>query len=259
MEKQRSKKEYGFVRPQIGISDHIFGAVELGAVLKPDGQWDDFLPTYEPQAEKYETYGCTVWGTQNALEILHKFLFKNEINADERYNYNCIAIEPPGSDPHKAAQSIKNEGLTFGLLPVTETYEEFCTPRPMEVKYEVQGAKFTEQYSFRHQWVLQGKESKETRIAWMKDALRYSPLGVSVSAWYEKDGVYVDNGQPNNHWCVCYGWIDKDWKIFDSYDHSIKVYSFDSKITFAKRYSLEKITKRYNWFVRLLQSIFFVK
>jgi hypothetical protein len=76
----------------------------------------------------------------------------------------------------------------------------------------------------------------------MKEALKYSPLGVSVTAWYEEDGVYVDRGQLNNHWCVCYGYIEDEgetyWKIFDSYDHSTKMLHPDHNISFCKRYSL---------------------
>lgn len=256
-----NNKQYGFKRPLITPDQHIFGADFGWNVQKQDGQYDDFLPLYEPQAEIYETFGCTGWGTENALEILHKLLFGIEPNYSERFIYILAGINLEGGDPHIVAETIRKQGLiNQELLPITETYEKFCQPKPMEEKYLTEGKKWLDNYNFRHDWVLQGKETKENRMLEIKEALKFSPLGVSVSAWQEKDGVYFDGGLPNNHWCVCYGWTDKGWKIFDSYDHSKKIYSFDAEISFAKRYKLEKKTflpeKKGNWLTDLIISFF---
>lgn len=254
-------QKYGFKRPEITPDQHIFGVALDWKIQKEDGQWDEFLPLYEPQAENYETSGCTVWGTENALEILHKFLFKIEPNYSERFIAILAGITLEGGDPHTVAETIRKQGLiNQELLPIPETYEEFCQPNPMEERFLAKGKKWLDDYSFRHDWVLQGKETKENRISAIKEALKYSPLGVSVSAWQEEGGVYVDGGRPNNHLCVCFGWTDNGWKIFDSYNHSIKIYSYDSEISFAKRYKLEKKTfypeKQGNWLVDLIISFF---
>ena len=253
-------QNYGFKRPEITPDQHIFGSSLDWKIQKEDGQWDEFLPLYEPQAENYETSGCTCWGTENALEILHKYLFKTEPNYSERFLYILAGITLEGGDPHTVAETIRHQGLiNQELLSIPETYEEFCQPNPMEEKFLAEGKNWLDDYSFRHDWVLQGKETKENRIIAIKEALKYSPLGVSVSAWQEENGIYFDGGRPNNHWCCAFGWTDKGWKIFDSYNHSIKIYSFDSEISFAKRYKLEKKTfypeKETNWLIDLIKSL----
>lgn len=241
-------KDYGFTRPSIDSTHFVLGAVQSldKNILQPDGQWDAFLPTYEPQFENgFDTYGCTVWGTQNALETLYKRLYGVEINADERYTYNCAELLPPGGDPHQVAESIRKQGLTFGLLLTTPTLEDFCLPRPMTDEYLRIGKKWLSKHTVGHEWVIYGDRSKKERVQLMKEALTYSPLGASVSAWYDVDGLYEDRGQLNNHWCMIYGYMEADgetyFKVFDSYDHSLKLLHCDHEISFVKRYSLSLV------------------
>jgi hypothetical protein len=239
-------KNYGFVAPVIESHHYVLGgAVSLpGLILQPSRQWDAFLPKYEPQfGDGWDTHGCTVWGTQNAIEILEKRLFGHDKDYSERYNYIIIGIRPPGSDPHLVAESIRKVGLVDnGLLPLTKTYEDFVQPSPMTRSILLTGMNYLKYRNFGHEWVFTGDMDKQKKINLMMDALQYSPLGVSVSAWFQDtDGIFRDHGQPNGHWCVCYGHTDKGWKIFDSYDQSTKVYSYDSEISFCKRYHLTGI------------------
>lgn len=99
------------------------------------------------------------------------------------------------------------------------------------------------------------KLTKEEKTKLIKEHLKYSPLGVSVTAWSEKDGVYVDNGQRNTHWTMLYGWTDKGWKIYDSYAPHRKILSFDHNIEVSKRYSLVLSTRKeqLNIFSKILQ------
>ncbi len=235
-------KQYGFVTPSIDSDHYVLGAFNSlpKIILQPSGQWDEYLPVYEAQADKYETFGCTSWGTLNALEILEKRITGIEQNYSDRYVYNLVPIRSPGADPHVVAETIRNYGLVKNeVMGMTDTYEEFCSPTPMTSGYIKLGSEYP--YKLRHEWVFTNV-SKAVRVPLMKEALQYSPLGVSVTAWNEKDGLYVDNGLPNNHWCVCYGYYEKDgetyFKIFDSYDHSLKVLHPDHTIFYAKRYLL---------------------
>lgn len=167
------------------------------------------------------------------------------MNFSDRFLAKISGTDPyGGNDPNKVAQILRKEGVVFqSRWDVTEdidSVEKFYADIPKNV---LEMAKEDFDYNFGHQWVLTGGETKEQRIELMKDALRYSVLGVAVTAWYEGDGgVYIDRGQRNNHWCVCYGWDDEKqaWKIFDSYDNFRKLYSYDSLISVAKRYTIEK-------------------
>lgn len=225
-------------------------------VLQPDGQWDLFLPAYEPQAEKFETCGCTVWGTQNAIEIYLKRLSGIEHNFSERFNFILNDIACPGSDPHKVCEEIRADGLvSSNVLPMTETLQEFLTPNPMEAEYLLEGQKFP--YMFFHEWVVQGTEPdwKEK----MKEALQYSPLCAAVYAWFPDGEKYMRMGT-DNHWCVIYGYEEgKYWKCFDSYDHSIKHLDWDFWFYYVKRIHMvekKEIVPKDNWLVELIKRFF---
>lgn len=236
------RKDFGFVRPKIDQTHYMLGG--LGSlpktIVQPDGQWGAYLPQYEPQfGGGWDTDGCTVWGTQNAIETLVRKLCGREDNYSERYTYILAGVRPPGGDPHVVAETIRKQGLiSQSELPMTQNFNEFITPDPMLAGYLAKGKNWLNAFVFGHDWVYTKEPAKTDRTILIKEALTYSPVAVSVTAWYEKDGIYVDQGRPNCHWCVCYGWTDKGWKIFDSYDQSLKIYSFDSSIEFAKRYLL---------------------
>lgn len=250
-------KNYGFKLPELKPDHYVLGGQGSlpKIVLREDGQWDDFLPKYEPQFnEHFDSNGCTVWGTQNALEMLLKRLTGQEFNFSERFNYNLARIRPPGADPHRVIESMRANGLIDNdLLPMTDSFEEFVQPDPMTASLLVAGQRFP--YELKHDWVWLGKQTKQKRIKLLQEALKYSPIPVSVTAWHERNGIYVDNGEGNNHWCVCYGWNDRGWKIFDSYDQSQKIASFDHDIFCAKRLLITDKVKNVNAVLDVLKRL----
>ena len=236
-------RNYGLKFEEKDPEAYVLGG--LGAlpriVLEESGQWDRYLPKYEPQYNSlFDSYGCTVWGWQNLIEIMLEQRTGVERNFSERFTYILAKITPPGADPHHVAEVIRNNGLINNdLLPMTSemSFLEFLRPNPMAKELVEEGLTFG--YELKHEYVFQNVLPKEERTKLMKEALRYSPLGVSVTAWYLENGLYVDKGQPNSHWCVLYGWNDKGWLIFDSYDQSTKTLSYDHKIQVCKRAHLE--------------------
>lgn len=247
--------KYGFIPPKI-LSDHyvLGSALSLGQeVIQPDGQWDAYLPTYEVQDDKFETYGCTVWGTENCIETLAKRIYGKEYNFSERYPYILTPVRPPGADPHAVAECIRHLGLVDqSVLPMTGTFEEFISPDPMLDWILRKGKEWIAANDFGHEWLFTTNPNNETRAALFKQALQYSPLGVSVTAWYEGGGVYVDLNLPNTHWCEIYGWEPRGWKVFDSYDHTKKILSYEHHVEYAKRYSLKPRAVKKTWW----QSLF---
>lgn len=224
-------------------------------VLKEDGQWDQWLPVYEAQFnDSFETFGCTVFGTLNAIEMVIKRLTNLEPNYSERFNYIIAKITPPGADPHAVMESIREHGvIKQELLPFTSTMKraEFLQPNPMTKVYLDEGMKFGYEIQHQYLWTADKKLTRDQRMQIMKENLKYSPLPISVTAWIQDDkGLYIDAGQPNTHWCVCFGWNQKNapwynpalpegWKIFDSYDQSVKIVSFDHNFEIGKRIHLE--------------------
>jgi hypothetical protein len=258
---------YGFIEPKLKATHYVLGGFTSlpKTILQPDGQWDKYLPLYEPQAEKYETYGCTVWGTENALEVLESRLTGIEPNYDEKYIYNTVPVRPPGADPHAVCDAIREVGLIPNRT-MPDTFEAFCTPTPPSKDDLTKGGEWLKKWNFGHEWVFTNVD-KKTRVQLMKQALQYSPLGVSVTAWFEEDGIYVDRGLPNTHWCMAYGYTDKIvtvgketitetfWKVFDSYDHSLKILHPDHNIYYCKRYSLEPVVKKDSWLIELIKKV----
>lgn len=232
---------YGLIKEPITPEQHIFGSAAEFPILQPNGQWDDFLPTYEPQFEPgFDTDGCSVWGTQNALEILLYRLTGLKPNYSERYTYILTPVRPPGQNPHVVAESIRKYGLIDqDDLPMAETFADFIQPDPMLTQWLLKGRDWVQTYQMTHEWVWGDTPiSLEEKKVLIMEALKYSPVSVSVTAWNEQDGIFVDLNLPNNHWCVCYGYNDLGWKIFDSYDQTEKIYSFSSNIEMSKKYNI---------------------
>ena len=243
-------ENYGFVEEDVEITeqDYTFGSSLPRTTIQPNGNWEPYLPEFEPQASKYETWSCTSYGGANQIETYMKKVFGSDYNYSDRYNANLAEIKSPGTTPTKTYETFRKKGLIpDAQLPYPNTYEEFITPRPMEQKHIDNGKIWLEQYDYKHEWV-----KSNDMHAIIKHALRYSPIAISVSAWYEQGGMYVDMGVPNNHWCLCFKFDGNSPVVFDSYDSSIKKLHPDHKIKYAKRILITKkakpsLVKRRRW------------
>lgn len=236
--------QYGLIEGIRDAQDYIFGKSTVPRVtFQPDGNWEPYLPKYEPQAENWESNGCTVWGTQNQIETFSKRVYGIEPNYSERYTYLLTPVDPRyGADPQKVYECIRAHGLIDNdLFPVPESQEEFLDTTRITELMRYRGKQWLSRYTLMHEWLW--TQRPDNALELMKQALIMSPLGVSVSAWWQdENGKYVDNGQRNNHWCMCYRIDDEGIHIFDSYDHRKKVLRHDHIIARAKRIWVNKNT-----------------
>jgi len=233
-------RQYGFKRNAVeDVRAYKLGNSPLSQeILNPSGQWDKYLPDSEVQrTPAYETFGCTIYGTENILQILENFHYEEKNEYSERYNYNIAGVNPPGHDPHDAAESFRLSGvIPYDDLPMTKTFAEYKTPRPVPAELISKGKNYA--LELKHQWLWTRSVKKEDRDVLFKHYLLRGPVAVSVTAWWEENGVFVDRGQPNTHWVVIYGWNDLGWKAFDSYAPHQKVISYDHNMECAKQYQL---------------------
>jgi len=235
--------KYGFQKLPIDIEkDHLFGSSRSigGEVLQPDGDWTAFLPEDEFQnLNDIEPYACTSFGTLNAVETLANRLGIKE-NWSDRFLAKISGTDiNHGNNPHTVAEYLRKQGTTLqGLWDVTpdiNTFDKYYSEIPESIK--TMGLQFVAEYSFGHEYV-------NSSLASLKEALKYSPLGISVYAWQMgQDGIYFKpKGCVDIHWCMLYKIEGDVGYIYDSYDNTHKKYRL-SNVEVAKRYTLVKNTK----------------
>lgn len=233
--------KYGYIKDVKTRDNYILGGLSSvpKLILNPSKQWDNFLPDREEQSiNGVETYNCTSFGTTSAIEMIMKKAFSLSVNYSDRASGINAGTYPPGNSPHKVAETIRTRGLVLeNDLPFKDidNVDEYYQPSPLPRELRDKAKLWTSQYDFLHEWV----DEKD-----IKEALMYSPIGVAVHAWVmnSKGQYYKPKGQEDNHWCVIYGFDDvlKCWKIFDSYDNTLKLYTYDSEIESAKRYYIRQ-------------------
>ena len=234
------EKNYGFQEPKERLpEEYVFGSIQ-GSPVCEDGQWDEYLPTFEKQRDdNLETCNCTGFGSTNLIETYLKKAF----GVSENYSDRGVGIQagtyPPGNSPHTVLESIRKNGLIKeGNLPFYgKNVDEYYSPKPLPKYLLEEGLSWLEKWVFKHEWVDGDVDS-------MIEALKYSPLGVGVYAWALDDETfrYVrPKGKPDTHWCVVFGYSKGNfWKVFDSYDQSIKLLDWDFGFKWVKRIYIGK-------------------
>ena len=254
-------KQYGFKPDIIQPEDYVLGGYSklTPEVLQGNGQWDSSLPVKELQQRGgVETMACTVFTSLNALETLYKRKYEVDMNFSDKYTAIMAGITQQGGTPKNAIETIRKksgllleEHMPFGN---PQSWEDFYTPYPSGSTI-AQGLNFLQHYTINYEWVFKNG----VNIDKMKTALKSSPLGVSVCAWKERDGIYYkDIGDTDNHWCLIYGYESgKYWKVFDTYDNTRKKLAWNYNFGLCMRYSITRREprKRY-WFIELLGNIF---
>lgn len=260
MEKQEN---HGFLPDILLEEDYVFGGLKIPTkVLVEDGQWDSFLPEIELQHRNgLETQNCVTYATLNCLEILLKYHNKGNYNKSERYVGVMAGTTIRGNSPQRVIETIRKESglIDEELLPFDKDislWDRYYAPYPMTKKYIRIGKKWLKKYKVRHEWVLINNESGNKQEI-LKQALKYSPLGVSVYAWKWNDiGLYVKDDEKDNHFVTLYGYVDGEfWKVFDHYNDTHKKLEWDYAFNFCKRYYIEKQPLKSNFINRIIQII----
>ena len=242
LEEMQPTKVYGYVPPQPTEKDYVFGGYTKleKIIVNPSKDWSSAYPTFESQLRpSYDSAGCTVYASNNGEEAYLKLVLGKDYDLAERYHYNLVGILPPGADPMKVLQSKHDNGdIPESVMPVTDTFEEFSAPRPVPQKYKTMGKEFP--YTFNYEILWTGGKTKKERIDIIRECLAYSVILVSVTAWNEKNGVYVDGGMRNNHLTMLGREVaGLGFEVFDSYadnaGEATKIISYDHAIEFAVR------------------------
>jgi len=226
--KKNKFKNHGVIPDPRSDEEKKFDWVGIGAdeeVLCPDGQWDDYLPEFEPQFLKWaETYACTNFSSANCLETLLRRKYGIKCNLSDRKSAITSGTQCyRGNYLHRVA----NDWRTTGFLYEEEfpnpteirSCEEYYIPIPQELLDRAKSR--LNEWEITYRWIDTTEEA-------IKEALKYGPLQ-----------VVINNG---THAVMCYGYEGNKAKIYDSYLYYNKpTYLYDiKKITIAMKYNITK-------------------
>ncbi len=212
--------------------------------VNPGGQWMDYTPDGEIQKNNiFDSFGCTMFNTENPIQTYMKKEFGISEEYSERYNGVLSNIRIGfGGSPHTVAESIRKYGLLpYTLLPFDDTITsayKYYSPKPMTQNLIKEGQKWLDRFDFGHEWIWDFSHEN------MKRMLEYSPLGVGVYAWVKnsQDIYYKPSWARDNHWTSIIGYKEGEyWIVYDSYKENgtfIKQLDWNYPFGFAKRYYL---------------------
>ena len=236
----------GYIEPVIKPEDYIYGAGQVpDEIIQSDGQWDNFLPNEEIQVKNFETFGCTVFNANNQIETQERRLYGLKPNYSDRALYIQVGIAPPGTDPQRVYESIRNQGLVNEEDMPWEnlkSLEEYNQPKPLPKNLIDKALSWLFNYVFKHEYLPWTSDWIDKEV--MKEVLKRSVLAVPVQAWAQKGDRYIRIGQ-DTHWTTIYGYVEGAyWKCFDSYPPFQKKLDWDFGFKYAKRIYLRKKTEK---------------
>lgn len=235
---------YGFIPDIENEEDYIFGASVLsGVIVNPIADWTLYLPKKELQdLNNLEPYACVAFTILNCIEILIKKQYGRTENYSDRFLANISDTQSGGNTPKKVADTLRKMGVVMEeVWPVDDTvfsFETYYAEVPSEL-YRI-AKEFNEKYELKYEKVGSNPYS-------ILEALKRSPLGISVTAWHKgADGLfYRPEGSKNNHFTTLISHKkDTYWEVFDSYDQHIKRIPWNTSFDVIRRYYVqERLTK----------------
>jgi len=231
----------GYIEEPIKDTDYIMGASPLiKKVLQEDSNWTPFIPPHEKQRGRTETMACVSFGLLNTLEILAKRKWGEDWNKSDRYT---AKISNTSRNGNLMSRVIDNTRKVYGTVDQTDwennidefTWTEFYAQIPQAVTDK--GKMWLKDYEIGYEGVYAQKQA-------LIEALKFSPLWLAVSAWYERDGVYIRTGNPNH---VCVGILPKPegMVVLDQYEPFIKTVAWDN-IFYPKIVTISKKKQVFN-------------
>lgn len=249
--------KFGFNLDEPSNKDLVFGTSLPYIELQSDGNWESFLPDREFQnLNGVEPYACVTYTVLNAIETLIKRKYGISKNYSDRFLASISGTREGGNSPRTVCDALRKNGVPLqDIWPFNQnvdTFQKYYEEIPEEVK-EI-AKEFLNEWDFKYEVV----PSTNTMISL---ALKTSPLLISVSAWFEKDGIYYrPEGMIDNHATTLFVQSEGRYRrVFDSYDQPcIKDVDWNAMPMQIVRFHIEKLetppSKPY-WFVELFNSL----
>lgn len=239
-----------FIYPEIKKTDYIFGSGQIDApILREDGDFRDFVPGEDEQRKNgVESSECFVKAQQNDVATLQeeKYGLLNSAYAG-RFNALLGGGTPNGGSPLAAAESFRNNGLiNETMLPFDENITSWGDFHSWKGGNEdlcrKAGKLWLTRWNPQYHIVFQKEQPIASKYVLLAEALKYGPVAVSMSAWFEQDGIYIKpEGMTDNHLTLAV-FMDAEGYIYvwDSYSPFLKKIAPNTNFDFAMQWSIDK-------------------
>jgi len=178
---------YGLIEELKELTAYVLGQSKMPYIYYVEnGDWRPYKPTFEHQAPYFETSACTAFTVESQIQYFMKAIY----NEDVDYSENFLALTVPikvgkGVDPQKTYEAVRNSGMIFNNeLRAGKTVSEWSDETRLTKSIQAKGLYWLEKNSFYHEWLWDSPENRPNNyIEILRDALKTSPIGISVSAW----------------------------------------------------------------------------
>ena len=249
-----TKIESNFLYPVIPPTAFKFGsATEVPAeILRPDGDWRDYIPEFELQRKNgVESSACYVEAQQHAIATIIEETFDiPNLNFSARFNALLSCGTPQGGSPIEGGDSIRHDGLINEmLLPFADNITSWESFHSFEGGNETvcrkAGQDWLKSWAMKYDIVAERYGTIEEKFDLLKQALLYSPVPISVTAWWEQDGHYIKPiGMRDNHLCLALHCGDDNVvTVLDTYEPFIKKLAPNFPSEFMMRWTVTKNEK----------------
>lgn len=246
-----TKVPTNFIYPKITPHHYRFGSGDVEReILRSDGDWREYTPDGELQERHgIESSACFIEAQQHAIATLQQEKFNLiNLNYSARFNAFLSGGSQFGGDPLAGADSIRNDGLIADeLLPFSDLIKSWNDFHSFlgadEVSLRQIGKNFVREWDMSYDIVFEQTEPLENKYIKLRQALKRSPVPMSVLGWYQdSQGVYIKPpGGVDNHLVLCIYLDDKNcpW-ILDTYEPFIKKLEPNYNSDFGMRLNIDK-------------------
>ena len=259
-------RDFGLREEIKELTAYVLGASKMPYIsYVEDGDWRPYKPPFEHQAPNFETSACTAFTVENQIQFFMKAVYGEDVDLSE----NFLALSVPigigkGADPQRTYEAARHVGMVdSNVLRMGKTEEEWSDQTRLTKSIQARGLYWLRKHDFFHEWLWDSPSNRPSNyMEILKDALKTSPIGISVSAWETEtdqwgNEVYVSRGDVNNHKTLCVFIDDEGYPwVYDSYQPYYKRLSKDHNIRRAKRIWINKRTvPAMKTHIKILQAI----
>lgn len=263
---KHTKIKTNFIYPNVKPEHYKFGSNKIsGNVLREDGDWRNYLPPEEEQNKRgIESSACYIEAQQHAIAtILEEQYNLFDRNFSARFNAYLSGGTEQGGDPLVGAESMRNDGLIPDeLMPFgddIQSWNDFHSWKGTdEGLCRQEGDTFLKEWKLNYDIVFTRDEPIEIKMSKLREALKYSPVPMSVYAWYQdsQENYIKPEGVNDNHLVECV-YLDENNcpYVRDTYSPFLKKLEANYNSDFSLRWTVNRKEIEGSWCKTLIGNI----